>query len=466
MKQKILLLALALLGCMNVVKAEVTNDGLTISDVVIQQGRYGYITINCNFSERSYDGCSFKFMMPKGLHFDSAKADATLTGISSPMFPLEDGNNVDIPATFMFINMGGVSFNRGEYELAKVYFRADEDMAEGDYPITITEMDLSANGVNYEPTKPAFNVTVQAPHPRVLKDIATELPEDNYSYVKIEYETVTETDSQGNKTDVLKEKNREEGTVAEDFTVERTIKADTWSTMCLPFKMTFDEIATVFGDDVKIAIWDTENYSENSPQPYTYNSETNVLNINFFTVDFHNSDPDIIDALNEIFDTRKPFLIKTSKAYNSFTVNKKYLGDYDAKTKKYTSPSELVTEIVKTVSLKKNYFTGVLTAGKVPENGLFLSGNKFYYSTGNSNINAFRAYFNLSKILEPKEIDGSVNVSIFINDTPTYVEGISTRYIGNDDVYSVSGIKMGTTSDLNSMKPGMYIVNGKKVIIK
>ena len=53
-----------------------------------------------------------------------------------------------------------------------------------------------------------------------------------------------------------------------------------------------------------------------------------------------------------------------------------------------------------------------------------------------------------------------------INDIPTYIEGISTRYVGNDDVYSVSGIKMGTTSDLNHMKPGMYIVNGKKVIVK
>lgn len=457
MKQKILLLALALLGCMNVVKAESTNDGVTIGDLVIQQGGFGYITINCTFNERSYDGLSFKFMMPKGLHFDSATADASLTGISNPMFPTEDGNNVDIPATFMFINMGGVSFNKGEYELAKVYFRADEDMVERDYPITITEIDLSAGGTNYEPTKPGFKVTVEAPHPRILKDTATELPEDNYSYIYKEYYTVTETDINGKETDVLKERILDEGTYPEDFIVERTIKANTWSTMCLPFKLTFDELYEAFGDDAVFAAWDTEQVSNSTP--WTYNKTNDQLDLYFYTLD--------PEYDSETFDTRKPFLVKTSKDISDFTVNQKYLGEYNESTKKYTPISEFNIDFSKNVRGKgTSYFRGVLAAGLVPDGCLFISGNKFYYSTGQSSIKAFRAYFELSENLSNKSISQGANVGIMINDTPTYIEGISTRYVGNDDVYSVSGIKMGTTSDLNSMKPGMYIVNGKKVIIK
>ena len=443
MKQKILLLALALLGCMNVVKAESTNDGVTISDVVIQQGGFGYITINCKFIGRSYDGLSFKFMMPKGLHFDSATADASLTGIGDPMFPTEDGDNVTIPATFMFINMGGVSFNKGEYELAKVYFHADEDMVEGEYPITITEMDLSAGGTNYEPTKPGFKVTVEAPHPRVLKDTATELPEENYSYVKKEYWTEQETDDQGKVTDVLHQKIVEEGTVKEDFTVERTIKANTWSTLCLPFEMTEDDIKKAFGQEVSILVNDG----------WTYDATNDVIDLLFYQAE---------DYIGAGIPANTPVLIKIPNTLSEFTVSQKILeSDEEAAAQEIDNGERGKNK-------KTGVFQGVLKAGDIPAGSLFFSGNKFYYSTGNSSIKAFRAYLTLADELSNKNIgvDGAVNVGIMINDTPTYIEGISTKYVGNDDVYSVSGIKMGTTSDLNTMKPGMYIVNGKKVIVK
>ena len=454
---------MALLGCMNVVKAE---DYLTIEDAVIQQGGFGYISIKCHLEDRPYNAFSIKFYLPEGLHIDSGKADASLTGIDNPMFSFDDGNGVDIPATFMFINMQGLTFKTNssglaEYELVRIYFSAETTMTEGEYPIDIFEMNLSGNnGTDYPQATPTgFNVTIETPHPRVLEDTAIDLPEDNYSYVKVEYETQTVTTADGTE-DILVEKSREEGTVAEDFTVKRTIKANTWSTMCLPFNLTFDELYEIFGDDAVFAAWDTENVSNSAP--WVYDATNDQLDLYFYTLD-----PEFD---SETFDARKPFLVKTSNTINEFTVSQKYLGDFNAKTQKYTPISEFAESdlyISKTIRGKgTSYFQGVLTAGNVPENCLFISGNKFYYSTGNSTLNAFRAYFQLSQNLSDKSISQGANVGIMINDIPTYIEGISTRYVGNDDVYSVSGIKMGTTSDLNHMKPGMYIVNGKKVIVK
>jgi hypothetical protein len=38
-----------------------------------------------------------------------------------------------------------------------------------------------------------------------------------------------------------------------NVTVTRTIKADEWSTFCLPFAMTEEQVKTVFGQDVQLA---------------------------------------------------------------------------------------------------------------------------------------------------------------------------------------------------------------------
>ncbi|MBP5508262.1 MAG: hypothetical protein J6Y23_10565 [Prevotella sp.] len=490
MKQKILLLALALLGCMNVAQAK---DGVTsIQDATIKQGGFGCITIKCKMEERTYNALQIEFVLPEGLHFNQGVANSNLTGIDDPNFVMNDKKNGKDEGVFIFMNMKAMDFNEGEYNLVRIYFKADEDMEVATYPIKITALSLSgSNGKDYSPFSPfedqkidapeSFSVEIEAGGPRVLSQIATKLPEDNYTYVTQE---VTEYEVwDDDKNDYVTKYDfgrKEEITVAEDFIVERTINANTWSTMCLPFKMSYKEALEAFGDDAQIAIWWIDQNPNNDA--IKYDSKNNILELNFLPIQ-----PNWPEETQEsFFESRKPFLIKTSKAINNFTVREKYLGDYyeteeldeesgmTVTKRVYTSPSKLNTDIIVKgsfdfitgTSTPDNSFKGVLTAGYVPEGCLFFSGNKFYYSTGWSTINAFRAYFDLGYSLNPKEIDGSVNVGILINDVPTFVEGISTKYVGNGDVYSVSGIKMGTESDLNNMKPGMYIVNGKKVIVK
>ena len=478
MKQKILLLAMALLGCMNVVKAADEADKVTIDEVTIKQGGYGCFSFKISLNRQTkipYDGAQIEFELPDGLSYNQFKigSDATYSSPNGKFNPKDDGTGTFI---LFHIDQSGFIFSgtKDSYEFLKIYFKADENMPVGDYKIKI---DLRLSCVNatdetltgdynaddpnhFLDTQKEISVNILKGGPRILSDESNVLPEDNYTYEVTTYEY----DENGTETGATTETT----TVPEDFIIERTIKANTWSTMCLPFKMTFDELFEIFGDKVELAGWDTDEIVEGS-KAWVYDSEKDALDLNFYTFD-----PQYDSAS---FDTRKPFLIKTTDAFTKFEVKNKYIGEYNEAKNIYTPLSDWITDsntggtvISKTYGRNTSTFNGVLISGKVPDGCIFFSGNKFYYSTGESPIKAFRAYFKIADANNLKDktlkADGSANVSITIDNVPTYVEGISTKYVGNGDVYSVSGIKMGTESDLNSMKPGMYIVNGKKVIIK
>ena len=468
MKQKFLLLAMALLGCMNVAQAK---DGVTgIQDATIKQGGFGCITIKCKMEERRYNAFQIEFKLPEGLHFNQGVADYSLTGIGDPNFVMNDKKTGKDEGVFIFMNMQAAEFEKGEYDLVKIYFQADKEMKTGTYPITITALSLSgANGKDYSPFSPveeqlidapeSFSVKIEEGGPRVLSDIATELPEDNYTYVTQEVTEYEEWDEEKGKM-VTKYKfgPKEEITVAEDFIIERSIKADTWSTLCLPFAVTWEELNESLGNP-QIAYWDG----------WDYDQDADYIEVDYLPVDedfFKDNKGNYINTDAEgnginLFDANYPLLIKTTEDISNFTISQKIINaDEDA------ASVEMSVKINK--KTYKGSFNGVLKAGYVPDGSLFFSGNKFYYSTGKSPIKAFRAYLTLDNELSDKSInsDGSVNMGVMINDTPTYVEGISTKRVSNDDVYSISGIKMGTESDLKSMQPGMYIVNGKKVIVK
>jgi hypothetical protein len=451
MKQKFLLLAMALLGCMNVAQAK---DGVTsIQDATIKQGGFGCITIKCNMQDRYYNAFQIEFKLPEGLHFNQGVADYSLTGIGDPNFVMNDKKTGKEEGVFIFMNMQAAEFEKGEYDLVKIYFKADKEMKVGTYPITITALSLSgSNGKDYSPFSPVEEQLIDAPEsfsveitpggPRVLSDTATELPEDNYTYVTQEVTEYEEYDEeQGKNVTKYKFGPKEEITVAEDFTIGRSIKADTWSTLCLPFPVTLTELKEALSDP-EIVYWDGWDCS----------AENDKLDLFFYQQEV------------EEIDANYPLLIKTSKDFNDGFTFKEKIIECDEEN------ASVKIEVGRGSTKRISYFNGVLKAGLVPDGSLFFSGNKFYYSTGKSPIKAFRAYLTIDPKdnLQEKAIisDGSVNVGIMINETPTYVEGISTKRVSNDDVYSISGIKMGTENDLKSMQPGMYIVNGKKVIVK
>ena len=116
--------------------------------------------------------------------------------------------------------------------------------------------------------------------------------------------------------------------------------------------------------------------------------------------------------------------------------------------------------------------TGTYTANTpVPENNLFLSDNKFWYSTGLTKMKAFRGYFELYDVLTEAESAGSRITLSFdgevtgIRKSPETLAPAESEPMGK--VYDLHGRKVNRQSLVNGqLKKGLYIVNGKKIVIK
>lgn len=217
-----------------------------------------------------------------------------------------------------------------------------------------------------------------------------------------------------------------------DVTLKRTIKADTWSTIVLPFTLTKAKAEAAFGSDVQLA--------EFSGFEVDYgDDEENVtplgITINFATYTM---------SAKKGMTGGKPFLIKTSKDISVIEADE-------------CSLVNAITDVTKTDEFDTSgKFTGTFTKTTVPADGLFLNSNKFYYSTGQSNIKAFRGWFELGAVLN-RETD--FGVKMVVDGFETKVEGLGVKDAAGN-VYDLSGRKV------SKAQRGVYIVNGKKVLVK
>ena len=216
-----------------------------------------------------------------------------------------------------------------------------------------------------------------------------------------------------------------------DVLVRRTIKANEWSTICLPFAMTAEQVKTAFGNDVVLK--DFNGYTT---------TEDNDENIVAIEVKFKAVDPVVIED-------NHPYVIKVSSAISEFTVN-----DVDI------APENKPT--VAAIERKKKQWSeliGTYVANTtVEENCLFLSDNKFWYSNGSTKMKGFRAYFDFYDVLSEVE-NASARIDFNFDDTT-----------GIKEIHGANGNAEGTY-DLHGRKveepvKGLYIVNGHKVVIK
>ena len=218
-----------------------------------------------------------------------------------------------------------------------------------------------------------------------------------------------------------------------DVRMTRTITAGQWNTIVLPFTLTKTKAETIFGSDVQLA--------EFSGFEVDYgDDEENVtplgITINFSTYTMSARKP---------MTGGKPFLIKTSKDIESF--------EADGVTLFST-----VTDVEKSDEWDTfGSFTGTLTKTKVPADGLFISNNKFYYSTGNTNIKAFRGWFQLGAVLG-KDTNFGVKFNFILDNNPTAIE-LTDGNAADGAVYDLGGRKIS-----EPQRRGIYIVNGKKVV--
>ena len=333
------------------------------------------------------------------------------TGVQfSVQFPATGFSNVTKGALtgFSLCEVGGMTAGKVNvaataadfFETASIELQFDVDNALelGDYDVTITNIQFEATGVEDKIADVPFKVTVTD---RITLD-------------------ENSTTAPMARTGV-------------NVTVKRTIKAGEWSTICLPFAMTKAQADAAFGSDAIIKQYTsyTADIDENTLIPQAI-----ILNFSTYT----------LTALRKI-NAGKPYLIKTTRDITSFNVD----GVTISATADDVSGQETNNDLA-------GKFKGVLAKTKVPDKGLFISGNKFYYSTGNTNIMAFRGWFELAAILNEEVATSRI---CFNFDEATGIQKVNGNSVNMEDTYDLQGRRV-----TKALKKGLYIKNGKKTVIK
>ena len=221
-----------------------------------------------------------------------------------------------------------------------------------------------------------------------------------------------------------------------DVRVKRTIAAGVWNTLCLPFAMTKEQVKLAFGDDVQLGDF----------TGCTVDDETENITVNFTEV--------TAIAANH------PYIIKVKSLVEEFTVDGV---DITPEEEPVIDKDEVTTGSGRNKKTTYNSFIGNYVNGtEVPDFAMFLSENKFWFSTGQTKIKAFRGYFDF--VTAGAEYDESeveaARVTIAFENTVTGVKDSIRETTTNTKWYSLSGQRV--------QKPGkgIYVRDGKKMVIK
>jgi len=226
-------------------------------------------------------------------------------------------------------------------------------------------------------------------------------------------------------------------------TLERSINADEWGTICLPFALAANQLETAFGTTVQLADFAGVEVDFEA-------DETTVKSIH---VKF-NTATDIV--------ANHPYIIKVGAdvtEINAEGVDIVALGEDEVPA---VDCDEQKVKIGSKYYYFYNSFIGNYVNGfKVPEQKLFLSGGKFWYSTGQAEMMAYRAYFDFYDVLPEVDNAGArvmMSIDGFTTDlNPATGSGALT---GHGEVYDLQGRRVAAPTK------GLYIRDGKKYIIK
>lgn len=405
--KRIVSIALALLCMAGISMAQ---NALTVPDTNVPQGGQGEMVVNFQFvAEDEIAAYQFELALPEGVslvpngkRYYYEKGDGYNTGHQVSINYAEgDGVYVvtctSLSDSYVFSETSGM--------LIKLRLQADEALTKG------TSLNASLKNVNLSTVR-STNIPLDDVSFRVVigeaSDIRTEL-----------FETSTTAPEAASNVNVR---------------VYRTINANEWSTICLPFAMTEAQTKAAFGDDVQLGDFKGAESS--------FDNDDQVVGI---TVSFDN-----VTAI----DANHPYIIKVSSPVTEFTVDRVDI---------VTDEDEAYIEFDngKTGSRRVVYsgFYGTYHAGTVLDKfTLFLNDNKFWYSAGSTKMKAFRAYFEFLDVLTEVEDAYSSRISMNFD----HSSGIGATLNDKDDnaVYDLQG------RHITNPGKGVFVKDGKKLIIK
>lgn len=234
-----------------------------------------------------------------------------------------------------------------------------------------------------------------------------------------------------------------------DIKIVRTIKTDSWSTIILPCPLTAAERKQYFGDDVQVATLSgiTFEFKEGT-------KEISGIDLQFTAY-----------STTSAMRAGEPYIIKTSQdhegAYEMSFNNKQLKAIQTAPTYPYSIEDDDTGESVDVNCT----FVGTYDSQIIPENGIFISGNKFWRSVGKTKTKGLRGWFNLNAAVG-QDMSGA-KINFIVDGEATAIDGVPSYKQVANGVYDLSGRKIQLKDgDLNKLQKGVYIIDGKKVTIK
>lgn len=212
-----------------------------------------------------------------------------------------------------------------------------------------------------------------------------------------------------------------------NVTLQRTLSKDYWNTFCVPFALDAEQVAQYFGEGTQL-------------RTYEGNCTNNI--VYFATVDN--------------IEAGKPYIMKPG---NAVVKNPTFEGVSMVATGLDKNGNPQAVGDASTVQMKGIYNQILLTADKTE---LFLGDNDlFYYPLDNieaRTIGGLRAYFIVPQGTDIKKLRAN------LDGTPTSLDTIFDTEESNAPVYNLQGQCVGNS--LRALKSGIYIQNGKKVVVK
>lgn len=236
----------------------------------------------------------------------------------------------------------------------------------------------------------------------------------------------------------------------ETVTLDRSFTANKWNTICLPFTMTEREVENVFGNGTELIILDRVTVDEGHASILMKYHEIQNILAGYPYLIKPTQNVDHIEVHNKAIDPAQQVMEFTNNGYTSKGVTG------------FCTPQ--------TFNIKgTDYSASVL----LNTGDIFLSGNTLYLSRGTSILKGYRSYlkkeddgsapaksvsFNYFKAWEEDEVT-AIKVCEMSDEA---LDSFETKKMNG--VFSVTGQKVSNT--LNGLTKGIYIFNGKKVIVK
>ena len=418
----------ALLTFMAILATEFTaiaQNSLSVADVTLPQNSETTLTVSFQFDVAdSYTGYSFSLELPSDLEFvmDEGTDVAYIKGACHDATHSVTANLSEGKVKVAGLSLSSKPLSGTSGTLLQFTVRpTSQNLVIGQtYTGNITDVIIvPVEGTKQSLTASTFAVTIGTPTDlrTILDETSTTVPE---------------------------------AATGVDVRVKRTIKANEWSTICLPFAMTEAQVKAAFGNDVQLGNFcDTES---------TYDDDDNVVGL---SISFND--------VTEI-EANHPYIIKVSQPITEFTVDGV---DIDP------AEDDALVEVDNGLTGRKRVvyggFYGTYHAQTELEKfALFLNSNKFWYSVGLTKMKAFRAYFVLLDVLTEVE---TANARISMNFNEKELTGISTMHhsecLMHNEVYDLQGRRVsgaGANSSLfthhSSLKKGLYIKNGRKEVVR